>query len=227
MTTLNYKTIDEGIIGRVLFLDLDDTIRHSKRNTFIKDVHDIEVFPDVIPVLSQYKDNGYFIYGISNQGGIAYNYKTLEQNMEEMGKTFDLVKTNGRTLLDGIRFCPYHPNAKSFPFGNKSLNRKPYYGMLVSIEEELRQKGVYIDYDRSILVGDLPEDFECAMSAGIKFQWAWDFFPNRIKPENIKEEYYEELIPIFEALRHKLEEGYSLPEIVNYIQKMGSTDEKA
>jgi len=161
-----------------LCLDFDGTIRHSKSGKFIKDPSDIALFPDVEAKLWEYRDNGFLIFGVTNQGGVAFGIKSPEQDRAELETTFRLFQ---RIPFHVVKSCWHHEGGKVFPFNHRSLMRKPNIGMLVVCEFEAFNAGYVVDWDNSIFVGDRPEDQECAIRASIKFEWAWDFF-GREKP---------------------------------------------
>lgn len=163
-----------------LCLDLDDTIRYARNGGFINKPDDIALFDDVEEKLWEYRDKGYLILGVSNQGGIAYGIKTMEQDLAEIEATMRLFK---KSPFDMVRSCPFHPQGRIFPFNTRSLMRKPDIGMLVALEAAmLVEANTMIDWENSLFVGDRTEDKECARNARIAFQWAWDFF-GRGRPE--------------------------------------------
>lgn len=59
---------------------------------------------------------------------------------------------------------------KAEPYNMRSLCRKPDIGMLVVMEGECWNQGYIVDWDKSLFVGDRPEDKECANRAGMKFR---------------------------------------------------------
>lgn len=156
-----------------LCLDLDDTIRYSKSGEFIKTPEDIALFEGVEEKLWQHRDNGYLIFGVSNQGGVAFGIKSPQQDMAEIETTCNLFQRNPFHI---IKTCWHHEKGKLFPFKHRSLLRKPDIGMLVLCELEAYNAGYVVDWSLSLFVGDRPEDEECAKRAGIDFAWAWKFF---------------------------------------------------
>ncbi len=150
-----------------LCVDLDGTIRDSASGaTFIKDHNDIEILPGAKEQLIKYKEKGFLILGISNQGGIAYGFKTQEQVELEIMRMDELLPVD---IFDLVHFCNFHEDGKVEPWNVKSLYRKPYIGMLSLCEQQMWDTGVAIDWQESIFVGDRPEDKFCADAAGIKF----------------------------------------------------------
>jgi len=156
-----------------LCLDLDDTIRFSKSGNFIENPKDIVLFAEVEKIIWEYKKQGFLICGITNQGGVAFGYKTPEDNLAELQQTRALFDIDP---FDMIKYA-YAMKAGSLePYHHRSLLRKPQIGMLVECEIEAKERGIIIDWDNSIFVGDRESDKECAENAEIKFHWAKDFF---------------------------------------------------
>lgn len=157
----------------VLFTDLDGTIRESKSGEFVDGPEDIQIIQGRGSVLHRYKNEGWVLVGITNQGGVAHGHKDPTQVHAENRKTNELLQDIYTTMY----FSPYHPDSEHKVFGRTSLMRKPNYGMLARAEFELPQDyGVLPDIQHSLMVGDREEDQQCAERAGIDFQWAEEFF---------------------------------------------------
>ena len=156
-----------------LCLDFDGTIRYSKTGKFINKPEDIALYDDVEAVIWDHRNRGYLIFGISNQGGVAFNIKTPQQEMTEMDTTLALFRNNPFHL---VKTCWHHEGGKNPAFAHRSLFRKPDIGMLAMCEFEAFNAGLIVDWPHSLLVGDRPEDEECAKRAGIDFCFADVFF---------------------------------------------------
>jgi len=164
-----------------LCLDFDGTIRYSKHGQFINQLEDIALFPDVEAVLWDYRARGYLVVGITNQGGVAYGHKSVERVRDEIDLTMLLFKRNP---FHCVKYSVLSPHGSQEPFNRQTLLRKPSFGMLAACEAEMFEKGIIIDWQESIFVGDRPEDEECARNAGIQFAWADDFFGRTNNGEN-------------------------------------------
>lgn len=162
-----------------LCLDFDGTIRYAKRGKFIQKPEDIALFEDVEPILWQHREKGFVILGITNQGGVAFGLKSLQQVQEEVAATLALFE---RDPFHDVQVSVLHAEGRKAPFNLRSLLRKPETGMLAASEARMFERGILIDWAHSIFVGDRPEDQACAQNAGIAFQWAYEFF-GREKPE--------------------------------------------
>lgn len=156
-----------------LCLDLDGTIRYSKNGEFINGAGDVAVFPDVEERLWVYRNNGYLIFGASNQGGVAFGYKTVVDIDEELSVTLLAFDRNPFHI---IKTCFHHEEGTVEPYNHRSLCRKPDIGMLALLEAEVWGHGIVVDWNESIFVGDRAEDEECARRAGISFVHADEFF---------------------------------------------------
>lgn len=159
-----------------LCLDLDGTVRYSKNGEFINKPEDIALFDDAEEKIWKYREQGYLIFGITNQGGVAYGYKVPSDVDAEIEKTCNLFKKNPFHI---IKSCLHHPKGTHEPFNHRSLLRKPYIGMLVVCEIEAWDAGYIVDWDNSLFVGDREEDEQCAKNAGVAFQWAHVFFSRK------------------------------------------------
>ena len=143
-----------------LFLDLDNTIRYVKdpNRCFPENPNDIAIYPGVPEKIKNFKDAGFYIFGVSNQGGIELGHITAEMCEKIM------IETNRLTgyLFDDILWAPYL----------KSEDRKPNIGMIKKLSLKYN-----IDLDSSIMIGDKDSDLMCSLNAGIKqFFYAKDFF---------------------------------------------------
>lgn len=157
-----------------LCLDFDGTIRYSKSGQkFIQGPDDIALYPGVEAKLWEYRENGFLICGVSNQGGVAFMIRPQSAIEAEMDATLALFERNP---FHAVKWCLHHPKGKHPALGHRSLMRKPDIGMLVMHEFEMFNAGYIIDWANSLFVGDREEDQECANRADIAFEWAGAFF---------------------------------------------------
>jgi D-glycero-D-manno-heptose 1,7-bisphosphate phosphatase len=166
-------TVAPGQLKPALCVDLDGTIRYSLNGDFVNKPEDVALFPDVEEKLWEYRNKGWLIFGITNQGGVAYGFKTPADNDAEIEAT---CAAFGRNPFHIIKSCLHHPGGTREPYNHRSLFRKPQIGMLAMCEVEAWNNGIIVLWDQSVFVGDRPEDQECAENAGISFMWADDFF---------------------------------------------------
>lgn len=173
-----YKRLTRNLVP-ALCLDWDGTIRRSKSGfTFIKDKDDIELIPGMEEIIWVYRNLGWLIIGISNQGAVAFGIKTVPEIRAETKVTLGLFKTNPFHI---VKMCMSMTGGTTEPYNHRSLMRKPYVGMLAAAEQTAWENGHIIDWDKSLFVGDRPEDQSCARNADIPFIYA-SYFLNHPPP---------------------------------------------
>lgn len=153
----------------VLYTDIDGTIRFGKDELgrFVNTADDVQVFPEVPSLLAAYKDYGYRIVGISNQGGIALGYMDAQTCVDAMHET----QRQCNNAFDKIVFCPHHPDAEN-PEMAVCWCRKPKAGLVIETATVLSIQNFEIyPPHMGLFVGDRPEDQQCAGAAGLAF---WD-----------------------------------------------------
>lgn len=157
----------------VLCLDWDGTIRrHKEGKPFINKASDIELMPGVEEKIWAYRDKGYLIAGVSNQGGVAFGHKLPPEIEYERDYTLDLFE---RSPFHIIKMCYHMEGGTVEPYCHRSLFRKPDIGMLAWIEFDCYNEGYIVDWNNSLFVGDRPEDEQCAKNAGIQFMHIEEF----------------------------------------------------
>ena len=151
----------------VLYLDIDGTVRHGKDQLgrFVNGPEDVRVFDEVPDLLEAYKDLGWRIVGISNQGGIALGHMTMRTCVLAMIET----QKQCRQKFDKISWCSHHPDAKPLEFA-VCWCRKPRPGLIIETAMMLAEKNkeIYPPH-MGLFVGDRPEDRMCAENAGLRF----------------------------------------------------------
>lgn len=167
-------------LKRALVLDLDGTVRRNKNGkSFIDKLDDIELMPGMEDAIRKYRKAGYFIIAASNQGGVAHGHKIpleIEAQLDRMISLF--VHGNPFHI---IKCCFHMPDGKIEPYRHRSLLRKPYIGMLAIAEMEAYNHMVVIDWDKSLFVGDQPEDEQCAKNADVPFKYVDKFLSEPIE----------------------------------------------
>jgi len=143
-----------------LFLDLDSTVRYVDDPNLPcpNKPSDIRIYPGVVEKIKNFKKADFYIFGVSNQGGIEMGYLTEEDCVALMDKTNELMDN----VFDRIVWAPKL----------KSNDRKPNPGMIEKLKLQYN-----VDLETSIMVGDKDSDLMCSLNAGVKqFFYAKDFF---------------------------------------------------
>lgn len=166
---------------KILFLDCDGTIREPLSGAkFISHPRDQRIIPGADKAIQHFHRQGYTIIGVSNQGGVGAGHKSLKDTELEQRYTLELFPE-----ILAIYFCPDFEGQECWwvPRTGESERvlrswedsyRKPGSGMVDQAMEAYL--GYRFDKPRPPmhhwLVGDRPEDQQCAIAAGINFLWA-------------------------------------------------------
>ena len=147
---------------RGLLLDVDGTLRKTKSGEiFPRSADDVELLPGRREVLTRYIDDGYELFLVSNQSGIASETLTKEDAEAAFARTIELL---GLPVAE-VAYCP-HP---AFPVG--CFCRKPLPGMGIALMERHQ-----LAREHLLMVGDMDSDRDFARSVGIRSTDAADFF---------------------------------------------------
>ncbi|MGK4476446.1 D-glycero-beta-D-manno-heptose 1,7-bisphosphate 7-phosphatase [Aeromonas molluscorum] len=137
-----------------IFLDRDGVINED--TGYVSKVDDFHFLPGVIDAMQLLKQKGYLLVVVTNQSGIARGYFS-EDDFMNLTEWMDWSLADRGVDLDGIYFCPHHPE-----HGAPCDCRKPEPGMLLLAQQELG-----IDMSRSYMVGDKPSDLNAAANAKV------------------------------------------------------------
>jgi len=143
---------------KAVFLDRDDTIVDDPG--YIRSPEQLRLIPGAAEALKQLKKMGYLLVVITNQSGVARGFVTEEQ-LEEIHQELRRQLAADNATIDGLYYCPYHPDGEIKDFSVESNLRKPNAGMLFQAEEDLD-----IDLTQSWMIGDSYRDIQAGKAAG-------------------------------------------------------------
>jgi histidinol phosphatase-like enzyme len=169
------------IIKPALILDLNGTIRVTKQGFGIpKTKEEIILNCDIESRIQQFKDSNFYIAILSNQSAVNKGLQTSEQMEEFFYYTLSLFKNPN--LIDIAKFCISEEQNTEIPTNSiRSLNTKPNYGGLISIEQHAEFDGVMIDWSESLFIGNSDKDKFCARDAIILYTDIQEFLTLDIK----------------------------------------------
>jgi HAD superfamily hydrolase (TIGR01662 family) len=145
-----------------LLLDVDGTLRITKSGEiYPRSASDVTLLPNRKEVLSRWIEDGYQLFFVSNQSGVASGKLTLMDAQMAFLRTVELLELP----VTEIAFCP-HP---AFPVG--CFCRKPMPGLGVYLARKYQ-----LSYEEMIMVGDMDSDRHFADGLGIRYKDASEFF---------------------------------------------------
>ena len=139
--------------SKVVFLDRDGTIIEDK--VFLGDPRGIEFFPGAFEAIRILRKLGYKIVVVSNQSGIGRGILT-EKMVKEVNERFLRMLKENDALVDGLYFCPHHPD-------DNCACRKPETGMIKKAVAELA-----LDLKDAVVIGDHLVDVKLGKNIGAK-----------------------------------------------------------
>ncbi|HIQ37595.1 MAG TPA: D-glycero-beta-D-manno-heptose 1,7-bisphosphate 7-phosphatase [Desulfocapsa sulfexigens] len=141
-----------------VFLDRDGTI--NEQMGYINHTCRFQLLPGAADAIKKLNDAGIPVVVISNQSGLARGYfpeELLVAVHEKMNRQLAEVGAH----VDGIYYCPHHPEAKEERFRTACNCRKPKPGLVLQASEEMG-----LDPKRSYMVGDRWSDIKTAANCG-------------------------------------------------------------
>ncbi|MDY6216526.1 D-glycero-beta-D-manno-heptose 1,7-bisphosphate 7-phosphatase [Actinobacillus porcinus] len=146
-------------MNKAIFLDRDGTLNVD--HGYVHQIDDFQFIEGSIEALQELKKMGYLLVLVTNQSGIARGYFSEDQFLS-LTEWMDWSLADRGVDLDGIYYCPHHPEGKG-EFKQDCDCRKPKGGMLLQAIKEL-----HIDPARSFMVGDKVEDLQAAVAAKVR-----------------------------------------------------------
>ena len=149
-----------GSPSRAVFIDRDGTI--NEEMGYINHVDRFTLLPRTAKAIRLINANGLKAVVVTNQSGVARGMfpetlvGAIHRRME------DLLRADG-AHIDGIYYCPHHPDFGTPEYRKRCHCRKPATGM---IERACSELG--IDPKRSYMIGDRIIDVEFGHKIGTK-----------------------------------------------------------
>ncbi len=146
--------------NRAVFMDRDGTI--NEEVGYVNHLERFFLLPRVSEAIRLLNEQGLKAVVVTNQSGVARGYFPESLVSLVHRKMEDLLKKEG-ARLDGIYYCPHHPDVGEPPYRSKCRCRKPDTGMI-----EAASKALDLDCSKSYVVGDRGKDLEFAQRIGAK-----------------------------------------------------------
>jgi D-glycero-D-manno-heptose 1,7-bisphosphate phosphatase len=164
-----------------VFFDRDGTLIHDPG--YLNHPDQVQVMDGVAEAVKEFQLLGYKTVVASNQSGVARGVVSVETLERIHDRLRELLAAKGATL-DGIYYCPYHPEGTVPEYRQDSDWRKPKPGMLLAAAQEMD-----IDLSRSWMIGDSDRDVQAGRSAGCKTILIGSAAAESADPEKTKPDY--------------------------------------
>ena len=147
-------------MNKAVFLDRDGTIVEDVG--YLNSPEQLQFIPGSIEAIKMLNEAGYKVVVITNQAGVARGLIT-ENMLQTIDKTLHNWILNGGAHLDGVYYCPHHPEHGVYPYKQACECRKPHPGLIKRAHRDLK-----IDLAQSYMIGDKATDLEAGKRAGTK-----------------------------------------------------------
>lgn len=143
---------------RAIIMDRDGTV--CDEVGYVNHVDRIRLLPRSAEAIRKANEAGFQTVVVTNQAGVARGYfaETLVEDVHD--RVREMLARDG-ARLDGIYYCPHHPEVGPPPYRAACDCRKPRPGMLLRARDEMG-----IDLASSYMVGDSVRDVEAGHRAG-------------------------------------------------------------
>ncbi len=142
------------------FFDRDGVINVD--HGYVHRIDDLEWVEGAAEAVRLCNRANYAVFIVTNQAGIAHGYYDSAA-AEAFNRHLVAVLADQGARIDGVRYCPHHPDAKLVQWRVACDCRKPAPGM---VNDLIRTW--HISREGSFLVGDKQSDIEAAKAAGIR-----------------------------------------------------------
>jgi len=146
--------------SKAVFLDRDGTVIRDPG--YLADPAGVELMPGAADALRALAEGGYRLVVVTNQSGVARGLLT-EETLQAVHDELRRRLAAAGVRLDGVYYCPYHPEAPIERYAVDSDLRKPRPGMLLQAARELD-----LDLPVSWMIGDSGRDVEAGQRAGCR-----------------------------------------------------------
>ena len=179
--------------SQAVFLDRDGTL--NEEVGYVNHLDRFILLPKVGEAIRLLNQHGFKTVVITNQSGVARGYFTESLIHQVHRRMEDLLRREG-AYLDGIYYCPHHPDVGEPPYRQKCRCRKPDVGLVDQAVKDLD-----IDCSKSYGIGDRGVDLEFAHRVGAKGilvltgygKGEWEYLKDqwRVKPDHVSRDLYE------------------------------------
>jgi D-glycero-D-manno-heptose 1,7-bisphosphate phosphatase len=143
-----------------LFLDRDGTL--NRDSGYTHDPRDLEWMPGAREAIAYANAANWYVFVVTNQAGVARG-RFPEEATVDFHRAMQEALFGVVGHIDGLEYCPHHPEGRIESYRKDCRRRKPSAGMIDDLLAAWP-----IDRARSVLIGDQLTDLDAASIAGIR-----------------------------------------------------------
>lgn len=145
---------------RAVFLDRDGTLVHARH--YPSRPEDLVLYAGIAAGLHRLQAAGFRLIVVTNQSGLARGHFSFA-DLDRMHAYLRAQLAQRGVVLDGIYYCPHHPEGTVQGLAQSCTCRKPRPGMLLRAAADSG-----IDLACSWMIGDILDDVEAGNCAGCR-----------------------------------------------------------
>lgn len=159
-----WKILNNNLIRnpKSLFLDRDGVVvvDHGYVNTLSK----TNLIEETLKIMRIANQNAVPISIITNQAGVAHGFFPESDLIKYNLDLLNLLKTEAEVEVNGLYYCPSHPEGKEGTYRRSCDCRKPMTGLF---KESITDSGAV--FSSSMFIGDKESDEESAIRLGMRY----------------------------------------------------------
>lgn len=145
---------------KAVFLDRDGTLIVERG--YITVPEGVELIPGAAAAVARLREAGWKVLVVTNQGCVAKGLIT-EDELGLIHLRMVSMLAEAGAELDGVYYCPHHPDGDQISYSVECDCRKPRPGLL---ERAAGEHGV--ELSESVMIGDTLRDLEAGRAVGAR-----------------------------------------------------------
>ncbi len=141
-----------------VLIDRDGTVNVNVHH--LHRIEDLQLIPGAGEAIAKLNTAGYPVIVITNQSAVARGLLS-ERHLAKIHDTLQHLLSAFNAHIDGIYYCPHHPDEGEGVYRTLCTCRKPAPGLLLQAAAEHD-----LDLTRSIMIGDNLSDLQAGWAAG-------------------------------------------------------------
>jgi D-glycero-D-manno-heptose 1,7-bisphosphate phosphatase len=144
---------------RAIFLDQDGTL--IQYVDLLTDPADVRLLPKVAGAIRKMNQLGFLVFIVTNQPVVARGLISENGVRKIERRVITLLAQQGASI-NGVLFCPHHPEATVKKYRRRCACRKPEPGMILKAARKY-----HLDLKKSFMIGDSFIDIVAGHRAGV------------------------------------------------------------
>jgi D-glycero-D-manno-heptose 1,7-bisphosphate phosphatase len=143
-----------------VFLDRDGVVIGDTH--YVHSIEKVRLLAGSAEAIAELNRAGWPVVIVTNQAGVARGFFSIETLQKIHDHMAELLRGHG-ARVDGVYYCPHHPEGELPEYRRVCECRKPKPGLLLRAARELS-----LDLTRSWMVGDRISDLEAGSAVGCR-----------------------------------------------------------